>query len=331
MKLIFGENSGDASVQLRTALGFIDADFPLEKIAPDLRTATKDMISIIGQATYDDLLLIDAEHQDAPAETTAGDNASMLEMARSVVAINAYRLFAPVNDLQHGTNGRKMLTDDDSKMPFEHMLVKSDDELERRSHRAMDDLITLLDKISASWKASEDYKESFRLFVRTTKEFDRFHVMGSRLLLMKLQPDMEYVETREILPRIGKEVFDSMKDKLNGTDQAAMTEKELVLLPLIREACVNSSLSRGVIRLQGTLFPEGLMRKTRGDRSNIKGRIGFLGNQVDQAKEFFKDTAARVLLDIEAVVTTYEPVVEEVIDEDEQSLYECDKDDKFFS
>ncbi len=328
MKLIFGLVEEDFSEEIKKALGFIDHDVPFIKMKPDLRTVTSKLIRFIGKETYADLSLIYENHEDAPAETTAGDNANLLELAQSYVATAAYRLFAPVNDLQHGKNGRKMLTDEDSKTPFEHMLVASNDELERRSFRAMDDLLYILDEISTTWKGSDNYKATHRLFVRTTDDFDTFHVMGSRLLLLKLQPDMEYVETRQILPRIGKDVFDALKQKLNGTATDALSDKEKDLLPLLKEAAVNGSLSRGVIRLQGTLFPEGLLQQTRVDRATIKSRMGFIGNQVDQASQFFSQTADRVLKDIEAVITSYAPVVE-TDTEETATDNSCTSDDKF--
>lgn len=329
MRLLFNKDEADFRQEIKEALGFIDADFPFIKMKSDLRTATSNIIGVIGKETYLILEKIYYDEAGTPVEATEGDNLRLLELAQYAVATAAYRLFAPANDLMHGTNGRKMLTDEDSKTPFEHMLVASNDELERRSFRAMDDLISLLDEISADWRNSDSYKASHRLLVRTTADFDRYHMISSRLLLLKLQPDLEFIEKREILPRLGKGALATLKLKVSQDD--TLDAQQLELLPLIQEACVNGALSRGVIRLQGTLFPEGLLQKTRGDRTTVKGRVAFLGNQVDQASQFFKQTAGQVYKEIEAVIDSYKPaptIEQEQIDESEIS---CDENDKFFS
>jgi hypothetical protein len=289
---------------LKTALGFIDADLPYVKIMPDLRTATAQFIEVIGQDTYDDLYAIYTESNDAPDEATTGDNAYMLQLAQYAIATAAYRLFAPANDLQHGVNGRKMLKDEESgyERPYEHMLVASNDDLERRSFRAMDDLLKVLDELSDTWKDSNEYKASHRLFVRTTAEFDMYFPINSRLLLLKLQPGLAQAERREILPRITKEVFGTLKAKRNGTNSTALTATEQVLLSLIQEACVYSALSWSMPRLQATLFPQGILQPVRGDSATIKGRAVPQGNQIDQMAQKFALDAAKVLADIEAVL-----------------------------
>ena len=326
MKLLFGKVGADASQELKEALSFIDADFKLPKLKADIRTATKDLIQVIGQAVYDEIV---TAYED---ESAVEDDVEMLELGRYAVITDAYRKFAPSNDLQHGKNGRKMLTDEDSKTPFQHLLVADNDELERRCYRAMDDLLDFLDAKSDSWKASDNFKDSKVLFVSSTKMFDQYHVMGSRLLFLKLQPDMKYIEQRAILPRIGKDVFDSIKLKLSTDVEDQFTEEEKAYMPLIREAVVNGSLMRGVRRLNGKLFPDGLLNVGRSDSANIKVRSAFESMQVDAAIAFYKETLDRVLLDIEAVELTYHPIVIAAEDlEEDLNLYEVGKDDKYFN
>ena len=302
MELLFNKQGADFSAEIKEALGFIDADFPYKKIKADLRTATSDLIKVIGKTTYEEILGFYKDGTDVDEEK------EMLELAQYAVATAAYRLFAPANDLQDGKNGRKMLTSDDSKTPFEHMLVASNDELERRSFRAMNDVLALLDAQSNTWKASDEYKASHKLFVRTVDEFNVFWSIDSRLLLIKLQPGLSLAEKREIVPRITSTVYKTLKDKRDGTSEVDLTETEKTLLPLIQEACVYSALSWGIPRLQTTLFPEGILQPVRGDRQTVTGRIPYQGNQVDQMAQLFRRDADRVLLEIEKLL---EPTEEE--------------------
>lgn len=296
MKLLFNKTGADFSKEFKDALGFVDADFKFQKIAPDVRTATRSLAAVLGNTTY--LEIVDT--YEAPVIDYEATGGQILLLAQNVIANQAYRLFAPSMDLQHGNNGRKMLTSEDSKTPFEYMLVNSNDELERRSFRAMDDLITLLDESSATWKASDNYKESHKNFVRTVTQFDEFYTIESRYLLQKLSPGLSLSEKREVLPRTGLIAFAEIKTKLK--ENTALDATEAHLLSLIREATVYSALSWGIPRLQATLFPDGLYQQIRGDRATIKGRMAPIGNQVDQMSQLFKEDADRVLREIEAFV-----------------------------
>lgn len=319
MKLLFSQTSDTFSREFKEALGYVDANFPLIKIRPDLRNATRELINLIGSDTYNEIATTyenkDKEAPDKPSD----EEMNLLILAQNAVANMAYRFFAPSNDLQHGVNGRKMLTDEKSKTPFEHMIVASNDELERRTNRAMDDLIDALDADSDTWKNSEEYKKTHRLFVRTTREFDLFYTINSRFLLQKLSPGLYLSEKREILSRIGAEKFKTLKEKRDGTDNTPLEDSELALLMLIQEATVYSALAWGVVRLQPTLFPDGIYQAIRSDRITISGKIPFAGNQIDQLAQRFTADAARTLKEIEkAVAPAPDP-----------TDYECPDHDKF--
>lgn len=318
MKLLFS-TSEEFSREFKEALGYVDANFPLMKIRPDLRNATRELITLIGQETYDEIRLTydRVKHHRHHGITESRKN--ILILAQNAVANMAYRNFAPSNDLQHGVNGRKMLTSDESKTPFEHMIVASNDELDRRTNRALDDLIDALDKGSRKWKRSEEFKKTHRLFVRTTTEFDMFYEIGSRFLLQKLSPGLYLSEKREILSRIGQERFDNLKEKRNRTNRSPLTDDEKTLLLLIQEATVYSALAWGIVRLQPTFFPDGIYQSIRSERLTISGKVALGGNKIDQLAQRFSADAARTLREIEkAVAPPPDP-----------TDYECPDHDKF--
>jgi hypothetical protein len=315
MKLLFNKPGADFSKEFKDALGFVDADFKFQKIKPDLVNATQEIASFLGNTTY--LEIVATYESNFDYETTAGQ---ILQFAQNAIANLAYRYFAPSNDLQHGTNGRKMLTSEDSKTPFEYMIVASNDELERRSHRAMDNLINLLDESSNTWKASDNYKATHRLFVRTVKEFNQFYTINSRYLLEKLSPGIAMAEKRLIIPRIGQTAYDALKAKRK--DGSALSADEEPLLLMIQEATVYAALAWGVIRLQVTLFPDSISQAVRGDRATIKGRMPIVNNVLDQLEQKFKEDTAQVLLDIEAAVKEPDP-------EPTTQTTNCPDEDKF--
>ncbi|MDC7994470.1 DUF6712 family protein [Altibacter sp. HG106] len=325
MELLFKKNQNDSACDaLKEALSFIDADFTFSKMQSDLRSATVRLLEFVGQDVYNELIAV------AGDDDPSADDKEYLRLARSVIANDAYRLFAPANDLQHGNNGRTMLSSEDNKTPFEHMLIASNDELARRSHRAMDDLIRYLDKESNTWKESDQYKASHKLFVRTMAEFEAYYEIGSRLLLKKLGPGIAKAEIQLVLPRIGRELFDSLKEKRKGAADNTFTDQEKELFPLIQGVCVFYSLSWGIPRLQGTLFPEGMLQPVRGDRATIKGRLPHQGNQIEQMSQLFKTDVKDLLVDLEEVIKKYKEddqveESDEIIDTDH--LIPFDEDD----
>lgn len=321
MDILFNKVAENFQKEFKECLGFVDADFPYKKIRADIRSATSSLVKIIGLNTYEEIVTL---------YTTNKDDNELLILAQYAVAIEAYRTYAPVNDLQHGTNGRKMLTDEHSKTPFEHMLMSSDDELERRQFKAMDALIDFLDAKSETWKASEEYKNSHNLLVRSVADFSNFFVIESRYLLMKLQPALSKAEREIILPRVTKATIKVVKAKVFGTNTEALTETEITLISLIKEACVYSAMAWGVIRLQATLFPSGLYQQLRGDRTTIKGRMPVTGNQADQLEQKFQEDAEKALLAIEKLLT---PVVADTTEETEATEVspEFDDDENFVS
>src|SRR5690606_31175882 len=133
MKLLFNKPGADFSKEFKDALGFVDADFKFQKIKPDLVNATQEIAGFLGNTTY--LEIVATYEEDFDYEATVGQ---ILQFAQNAIASLAYRYFAPSNDRQHGNNGRKMLTSEDSKTPFEYMIVASNDEMERCSHRPID-------------------------------------------------------------------------------------------------------------------------------------------------------------------------------------------------
>lgn len=321
MDLLFTTGSR-FSLELKRAIGFIDSDIPELKIKPDLRASTRELINIIGNATYEAIV---ANYK--LADGTTGKDQTLIEFAQSAVGVPAYALFAPANDLGHSPSGRKMRVSDDEKTPFEWMMARDDDQLQKRALRAIDQLIKYMDESFATWKASDEYLDSFKLFIRSTDEFNEHYQIDSRLLLLKLKPGINNCERREIAPRIGQELFDTLKEKRNGTNTDPMTANEKSLLSYIQEACVFYALSWGIPRLQINLFPDGILQSVRSDRSTIKGRIVPAGMEVSQTAMLFAKDASRLFIEIESLVKIINPPpVVPYHDYDPRHYGNCDDD-----
>ncbi|NCP84522.1 MAG: hypothetical protein GW823_06420, partial [Bacteroidetes bacterium] len=198
MELLFTDNTGTA--ELKDLLGFIDVNIPFKNIKGKIKTATNDIINLIGQETYD-LAVVEYEKE-------SGADLDFIFAVRYPIAIQAYRKFAPHNDLSHTAAGRLNRLEENQKSPFQWMIDKDDDALERSYYEALDDLIKFLDLNIVSWKATDQYKLTHKLFLNNAFDFDSFFPIGnSRLLLLKLAPGIRLCENKEIKPRIGAELF----------------------------------------------------------------------------------------------------------------------------
>ncbi|OIQ22047.1 MAG: hypothetical protein BM557_01325 [Flavobacterium sp. MedPE-SWcel] len=293
MKLLFEKEGVNGSTELKELLGFIDADIKFSSIKPDVITATHEMIRVIGNPVYNMV------HSGYIAG--AEDQEELLYMMRYPIAIRSYSLLAPNKDISHTNNGRKMRQADHEKQAFEWMIDRDNAALERRFYRSMDDFLHYLDNHSAEWKASEAYVKSHRLFLRTTDDFNTYFPIHSRYVLIKLEPGIRQCEQDEILPRIGKDRFDVLKQKLQ-TD-TAVTDEELQLLSLIQEACVYHALAWAMIRLSVHIFPEGVLQSYTSDRQTTQAKQASQKLEAQAARQAFMADAATVLKKIETLLT----------------------------
>lgn len=314
MKLLFTTSGTTGNTELKQLLGFIDADLKLQNLIPDLITATNEVIDLIGEEVYKKAV------EAYGTGTIAEENKDFIYAVRYPIAVNAYRLYSPSNDLAHTNNGRKMKQDDGEKQAFEWMLDRDNAAHEKRYYRALDDLIKFLDrsKVDAEttttlytiWTASEAFKATHNLFIRTVKDFDDVFPINSRLLLLKLAPGISDCEQYEIRPRVGTEKLNALKLALKGSTPIT-DAKDLELIRLIRKASVAYSLAWAMPRLSVQLYPEGVLQHVTSDRATTRGAKPSLKNETQEAAQAFRADLTRILTDIEKLLEPV-PVLDEL-------------------
>ncbi len=253
MKLLFNENTDD-SAELLEVLGFTDADFEFGHLKPYLRSATRDLVQIIGKPNYQ---ILTTQYED---ET----DSDVLDIARYAVALGAFRQYAPIKDVDYTTNGRVFRRDDHMVGAFEWQIERSDSALERSYYRAVDEIISCImedDRFGQS-----DYMLQFSgLYVPSLAEFQKYvHLNDSHFLYFKLAPSLRLCEQREIMTRLGT-FFVALK-----------AEKDNIMFSLVQNICVYFAMMDGIRKLSVQMFPEGLMRV---GSNNSKARS--TGNQLD--------------------------------------------------
>lgn len=320
MKLLFKQDT--FSEEFKDLLGFVDADVSFTSIRSELFTATREMITTIGQETYDSFY----ELYDSDIDAWEEDEIEKMHLIRYPIAMNAYRLAAPSTDLAHTTSGRMMRTDQHQARPFPWMIDRNNEANDRKFFRGMDDLLIYLFE-DEDFKKTINYKKLKSTFVNTTADFEEYFPIHSRYLLIKLRPGLKQAERDFIKPRVGKEKFTELKEAFKTADGVPEEEKDL--LALIKEACVYHALQWSMSRLTITLLPEGILQRFQSDRSNTKASKTPEMLQARLADQKFGEDAARAYKAIEAYITP--ALVEETTTETETSIDPFNPDDDLFA
>ena len=341
MILLFKEET--FSEEFRELLGFVDADISFRSIKSDLTSATREIIKLIGQTTYDRwVTLFEKENRSAEEE-------EQLHLMRYPIAMNTYRLVAPSKDLQHTNQGRMMRTDDHQARPFQWMINANNAANERKYYRAVDELLEFLFE-DPTFRQTVEYKEVKKYFVSTTSDFEEYFSIHSRLILVKLGPGFRQAQRKHLKPVLGVELYNEIeKAHLEGP---AAGEELPVLLPisfgetptseqkkiyfeiydLVKEFCVYWSLHWAMPRLSVNLLPEGILQRYTSERETTQASKVPEGLQAQHASSLFKQDAMTALSEIESLVTAlYPPVVDPHQEEEDDGFRLFNGDDKFVS
>lgn len=342
MKLLFNiEDKETSSDEIKEHLGYVDADLNFKNLMPDIITSTKELRQLTGNEVYEAIhkIYIDGLADGVYTYDFEEYNDVILRATRYPILVKAYSLFAPNNDISHTNDGRASRGGENHKAPWQWQIDEDNKAQEKRYYRALDDLIDILDEskpenynelpeeqqketIYYKWINSEAYKKVKALFVNSVDEFNDTFQIESRLLLLKLSSGMAECERKEILPRIGKEKFESLKT------QEPTSEADKELLNLIKQATIFYSLAWAIPRMSVTIFPEGVLQYQVSDRTNTQAKKPALLNEHELTRQAFAESANQRLIDIENLL---KPIPETTTTERIEVLRPVCSSDKGFS
>lgn len=325
MKLLFGHGTNNADEEVKALIGHIDSDIEFENLKTDIKSATRQIIKIIGKPVYDAAVTL------YEAGTPSTDNLELIDCIRLPIALDAIESNANSSDVSHSNNGRRIRIDDYNKVPFQWMLDRDNENLERKYYRAIDELIEYLDETNTVWKSSDAYKQSQRYFVRSVSDFDDRFPIESRLLMLKMQPAFKRCERRYILPRVNETVYAAIKAKQEAGTPLTGDENDLV--ELIKDACIYFALAWSMKVLRVTLFPEGVLQSYISDRTSTTSRKVSEKMETELAAQQFNEQFLESLHDIEKLQTKNNPntITNEMRCEITRPSYGFDDEDAFVS
>lgn len=317
MKLLFNTTPNDKGIsvignkELKGLLGFIDADLNIMNLIPDLTTATNDVIDLVGIEVYNKAVALYNEGE------TAEEDKPFIYSIRYPIAVNAYLLYSPSNDLAHTNNGRKMRQDENEKNAFQWMIDADNAALEKRYYRGLDDCMKFLDRSKITtetptslytiWTNSVAFKATHNLFIRTVADFDKVFPIKSRLLLIKLAPGISDCEQYEIRPRVSVEKINALKLALKSS--TAITDaNDLELIRLIQKASVAYSFAWAMPRLSVQLYPQGVLQHVTSDMATTQGAKPTLKNETQEARLAWELDYKRIFIEIEKLLEPPLPI-----------------------
>ncbi len=286
MKILFTKDS-QGTGEMQEILGFSDADIPVAKVWPYLRTASREIYEIIGKTNYQICETV-ANGEIVPSE----EHSDLYDLVRYAVALNAFRKHAPLSDVSFTNEGRTFRRDEHEVSAFEWQIDKSNDAMERSYYEAVDELITFI--MDSEELEPSDYMTQFSgLYVPNLKTFQKFiNINNSHLLYFKLAPSLRLCEQREIINRLGDK-FSQYKLPIN---------KDSYITNLIQNCCVYFAMADGIQKFSVQLFPEGLMKA---EKTNKKTASGY---DKESTTNFYKKELESLFKNLEIEIKKLQPV-----------------------
>lgn len=297
MKLLINKNT--AEDEIIEVLGYTDATIPYIKFAPELESATDEVISIVGKEIYNKAHDIFLTNYNALPDDN--ENKTLLRKIRYAIFVQAYFLMCQSTDLAHTSNGRKMRVNDHEKNAFQWMIDADNDAQEKKYYRALDALIVFLNNVTSNdietiWNSSDAYKKLNKHFIKSVADFEPYFVINSWYLLYKLTPAFNLCVEEEILPRITSERYNELKTA------TTLNDADKLLINHIKEALANYSLQWAIPRFSINILPDAIVQRFMSDRNNTKSTKTPQFLEPQWAVQEFKNATFSALSKIENLI-----------------------------
>lgn len=252
-----------------------DASQPLSELNPSFQTASREMISLIGQETWDLLKEYHTTPSD-PADANKAAAVGFVQVALSNLIMYEHFIFLAT----------KRNNSDQSLYRYQYEEIK--EKFQATAMAGLNSLMDLLDANITTFTAFAEtatYKDRETLIIRTYQDFETYYgIDRSPYFFSKIIFLIREVTDDEILPRIGK--WEDIKD------QAAMAEK-------VKRALAYQTMALAIERFDFVTLP----RTIRNQVANESSRTTRNAYSEDAAKlklaQMLRDKASEYLTDIE--------------------------------
>ncbi|TDB64412.1 DUF6712 family protein [Arundinibacter roseus] len=194
------------------------------------------------------------------AENLSDENEGLLIYMQKVVAWYAYLHYLPFSIGNDGDNGLQEMSTESTAPVRIGVLDKRLRETERNAIEALENLLVYLESFdSDTYKDSPTAKASRTMFVPSATAMSEFlpQIDRNYRLYVNIRPYIVLAELDYILPRLGQEQYDQLKEALL---ESTATDPEKKLLRLIARALAHTAYWMALPNLQFALLSSGSIR-----------------------------------------------------------------------
>lgn len=224
---------------------------------------------------------------------------NLLQKVQLPIALMAVYRYFQLNIVSHDQSARKIKVDSDNeKLPWEWMLDRDDQAHLSGAQRAIDQLISYLDKTrNEHWIDSPQKKAAKSLFVNNTEVFGEYYPIDNSARFYYLCiPLLQEVQSLELRPALG----DDYRLLLDAFQNDDLNEYQKELLELTQRAQVLSTISLAVRRLNTQVLPVGIVKKLQSESQSLnasrpatKEEISYFGKRMEEDAFKFIDKIKR--------------------------------------
>lgn len=233
-----------------------------KNIELDVEMETEELAKIVG----DDI--IDLAQGIADKDSTTEDESKLLQRVQLPIALMAVFRYYQSNTVSHDDTRKLKIDAVNEKIPFQWMLDRDDAAHLAKAQRAVDRLISFLDKSKIEqWISSPQKVATKKLFVNNTDVFgDYYPIDNSARFYYLAAPLLREVQTNAIKDALGADY----EPLLTNFQENDLSNFQKELLEFVRRAQVLSTLALAVRRLNTQVLPDGIVKamKSEGHTQN---------------------------------------------------------------
>ncbi len=256
--MILGKSNADQ--ELKSLIGFIHNGLKFDNLKPYARLAESSLKKTISDQIFAFAETYYKGSSFDPNGTTVKD--VLVVNIQMCVALTAYRLFAPSNDLSHTNSGRSIYVEENIKPAFEWMIEKDNANLDDLVNSFTDYLLEFLDKNIEDndlkiWKDTDVYKSSHSLLILNANEFSKyFDINDSRRLFLVMVPSISRIQSRVFQSILKPELLDKFIFYNQKKEDITLTEAEKEILEACKLPICLMSVSEALKTLSEKVFPD---------------------------------------------------------------------------
>ncbi|MDH6355475.1 hypothetical protein M2132_001818 [Dysgonomonas sp. PH5-45] len=168
-------------------------------------------------------------------EDTTDKDIKLLYYAQRANAFLAYWYDYDELQVLIGDSGTKRQESDKAKTPYKYQELSLKEGFKQKGFDALDNLIAFLEQNIddyPSYKESDNYSQMLTSIVRNATEVNEYHnINNSRLIFLRLKPNLRIIEDTVIAPRLGYALYEELKAKLqedNREEKYAILRQKLI-------------------------------------------------------------------------------------------------------